>query len=76
MGWDKLLKHSMEELLSMQEQVTNDPESKNPSGSIAIYTKKAQKKLNDLAWAIQHKVAEKKGETIQGPTFTNYKTRH
>lgn len=76
MGWDKLLKHDMEKLLSMQEEVMNSPESKNPPGSVAIYTKKAQNKLNDLAWAIQHKVAEKKGETIQGPTFTNYKTRH
>jgi hypothetical protein len=75
MGWDKLLKHSMEELLSMQGEVMSDPESKNPPGSVAIYTKNAQKKLNDLAWAIQHKVAENKGETIQGSTFTNYKTR-
>lgn len=75
MGWDKLLKFSMEELLAKQAAITEDPQYKNPPGSIAIYNKKGQKKLDDLAWAIQYKVAESKGERIQGSTFTNYKTR-
>ena len=76
MSWDKLLKHSMEKLLAIQKEVGEDPQYKNPLGSITILNKKGQKKMNDLAWAIQYKVAESKGENIQGATFKNYKTRH
>lgn len=65
----------MDDLLDLQAKMSEDPENKLPQGSIAIYNKKAQKKLNDIAWAIQQKLAEAKGERIQGATFRNYKTR-
>lgn len=65
----------MEDLLELQAKISENPENKLPQGSIAIYNKKAQKKLNDIAWAIQQKLAEAKGESIQGATFKNYKTK-
>lgn len=56
---------TMEQLVSLQQQVTADPASKNPlraSGqSIYLYSKQAKKKLDNIAWAITHKLQEKKG---------------
>jgi hypothetical protein len=61
---------SMQELLDLQKQISEDPNSKL-TDSIHLFNKKAQKKLNDIAWAIQEKLAEAKGERIQGATFKN-----
>ena len=67
---------SLEQLLELQKQLSEDPSNKLPKGtSIYIYNEKTRKTLDKLAWAIAEKVAESRGQRIQGATFKNYKTR-
>jgi len=61
------LKKSMEELLALQAAITADPESRRPLGAdgrrsgIAIYTAKADRKLDMIAWAITNKLPSTAG---------------
>lgn len=52
---DLYKKHSLEELAAMREEVTRDPANKNTQpGSIYLFSPKARKLLDDLAWAVRY----------------------
>lgn len=61
-GWKawKLADLSFAELNELRESVTNDPANRNPPGSFWLYTPKARKKLDALAWAVTYKLREGK----------------
>jgi hypothetical protein len=64
-GWKatKLCDLSFEELNELREMVVNDPKSANPDharGSIYLYTREANRKLDALAWAVTYKLAEQR----------------
>ena len=51
---------SIEVLLQMAENIRNNSMSKNNNqDSIHIYNEKAEKRLNDISWAIYYKTQEK-----------------
>lgn len=47
-------RHSVEELVAMQQRIRNDPASRNPNGGIWLYTKPVHKNLDDISWAIYY----------------------
>lgn len=54
-------KHSLEELAAMSEAVTKNPANKNTQpGSIYLYSPKARKWLDDIAWAVRYHLDDKK----------------
>lgn len=54
---------TMDELTAMQVAIHNDPVSRMPPGSgIYLYTPKARKKLQDIAWAITYHLSDKKSD--------------
>lgn len=58
---DLYKKHSLEELAAMREAVVMDPASKNTQpGSVYLFSPKARKKLDDLAWAVRYHLDDKK----------------
>lgn len=59
-GWNaaRLADHSFDDLRRLREQIEADPRNRNPVGTLWIYTKAAQKKLDAIAWAITYKLAE------------------
>jgi hypothetical protein len=66
-GYDRVKlsnNYSMEELVKLGEQVTNNPENRNPAHlegkSVYIHTPAARKKLENISWAITYKLAEAK----------------
>lgn len=65
-GWQshRLADLSSEALNELREAVENDPASANPARaagkSIYLYTPAARRKLKALAWAVTHKLREKK----------------
>ena len=46
------------ELTAMMQTIEDDPTSHMPKGSLNIYIKSACKKLDELAWAVTHNMAE------------------
>ena len=51
------------ELTAMQQAIRDDPACRMPPGSgIHIYTPKARKKLQDIAWAIRYHLDDKRGQ--------------
>lgn len=50
------------ELLEMQQAITSDPANRTPpeQNSIYLYTPKARKKLEDIAWAIRYHLDDKR----------------
>lgn len=61
-GWKawKLADLSFAELNELREGVQNDPKNQNPPGSFYLYTPAARRKLDALAWAVTHKLRERK----------------
>lgn len=58
-------KFTLEELLLLRKKIEEDPKSRNnTTGSIWIFHKTAQKKLNAISWAIFHKMKAKLCEKI------------
>ena len=61
---DLYKRHTQTELTAMQQAITSDPASQNPDaanhGSIWLYTPKARKKLEDIAWAIRYHMDDKR----------------
>ena len=57
-------RYTMAELTAMQKAICDDPANANPGhtggGSIYLYTAKARKKLDDIAWAISYHMADRK----------------
>lgn len=54
-------KHSLEELAAMREAVVTDPANRNTQpGSIYLFSPKARKKLDELAWAVRYHLDDKK----------------
>lgn len=47
-----------QQLHAMMEAIEADPKSRNPPGSLMIFTKEARKKLDEIAWAITDNLAE------------------
>lgn len=61
-AYDLYKRHTAEELVAMQQTISNDPAMRMPSGvgSIWLYLPKARKKLQDIAWAITYHLGDKK----------------
>jgi hypothetical protein len=55
-----LAKLTMEQLVARQKAIEADPASLNTPGKLHIYNKRAEQKLDDIAWAITYKLQEKK----------------
>lgn len=56
---------TMDELQARRVAVQNDPKSQNPlhsKRSIYLYTPAANRKLDDIAWAISHKLGSIGGQ--------------
>lgn len=54
-------RNTQAELVAMQEAIRSDPANKLPPGSsLYIYTPKARKRLNDIAWAIRYHTEDKR----------------
>lgn len=53
-------KHSTEELHAMQERIKADPANRMPKGSVYLYTTKARKELDAIAWAITYHMQDRK----------------
>ncbi len=51
-------RYSAEELQAMATPIKRIPENQMPKGSLYLYTPKARKKLDDIAWAIQQHIAD------------------
>ena len=65
-----------EELMAMAQKIWDDPESQNPKGSLSLYTKKAQKKLDAIAWAVARNMAEKRaaeGNPVKSDGYSGLK---
>jgi hypothetical protein len=69
-GWrptDLAANLSQAQLIELMRAVESDPVSKNPRhsthGSIFLYTKAAQKKLDALSWAVTHQLRDAKSST-------------
>ena len=67
-------KHTMTELLAMQEEIVNDPSNK-AAGGIFKYTSAAMKKLDELAWAITYHLREKNPQPQQDHGYTGRKSK-
>ena len=48
----RLKKMTLDELLAEQQRIMSDPKSKAQPGSFRIHTPSAQRRLDDIAWAI------------------------
>lgn len=58
-------RYSLAELAAMREEVTRDPANKNTQpGSIYLFSPKARKLLDDLAWAVRYHLENKKDEEV------------
>jgi hypothetical protein len=55
----KLSAKSFEELNEIRLAIENEPANQMPKGSFYLYTPNARKKLDDIAWAVTYKLAEK-----------------
>jgi hypothetical protein len=64
-AYDYYKKYSMPELIAMQERITSDPRNKNPNGGIWLYKPSANKRLDDITWAITWKIKENKENNDQ-----------
>lgn len=56
-----------EELLAMVKGIEDDPANRNPPGHLALFTKKAQKKLDQISWEITRNLAaarEARGDPV------------
>ncbi|WP_431276244.1 hypothetical protein ACQ858_08315 [Variovorax ureilyticus] len=53
-GYDLYKRHTVGELIAKQQAVRADPASKNTRPGIHIYTPKARRLLDDLAWAVRY----------------------
>lgn len=60
-AYDLYKRFTVEELLSMQKRVCDDPANRNNMGGIHLYKPSARKKLSDIAWAITYHMRDKKG---------------
>lgn len=49
-------RYTVEQLVAMQEEITSNPDNRNPPGSFNRYTLKARKKLEELSWAITYRM--------------------
>jgi len=58
----KLDGKTTEELMAMAKVIWDAPENRNPHGSLAIYTKKAEKKLDEIARAVTRNMAAKRAK--------------
>jgi hypothetical protein len=64
-AYDLFKRHSVDELISKQQAVRADPASKNTQpGGIHIYTPKARKLLEDIAWAVRYHMEDKQSGVI------------
>lgn len=54
-------KHSVDELLAMRQVIQEKPENQTPKGSFYLYTPKARRKLDTIAWAITYHIKKAKG---------------
>jgi hypothetical protein len=74
----KLDGKTLEELVALQEAICADPKNRNPKAdSIFKYTKATHKKLDEIAWAITHKLRElrvARGETINDCGYSGRQT--
>jgi hypothetical protein len=64
-------KYSMDELIRMEKDICNDP--KNKQDGFYIYTPKARKKLDEIAWAITYHLRDNRrarGENINEAGYT------
>lgn len=67
---DLYKRRTIEELLAKGEAVRADPANKNPqAGSIYLYTPKARKLLDDIAWAIKYHMDDKRAEADSSKGF-------
>lgn len=55
-------RYSMEQLVEMEAAMRIDSANKTPLGSFWLYTKKARKKMGEIAWAITYHLQQKKEE--------------
>ena len=67
---DLFERYTMRELAEMSQAIMDDPANENPAHangtSILIYTRKAQRKLDDIAWAITYHLDAGGGMDIKG----------
>lgn len=55
---------TMNELQIARLAIEADSENRNPPGSFQIYKPRARSKLEAIAWAITHRLAEMKREVV------------
>lgn len=53
-------KHTQAELQSMYEAIQADPANKSAPGELHLYIPAARKKMDDIKWAIQYHLQDKK----------------
>jgi hypothetical protein len=69
-GWksfDMYKNLNIEELLALRKKVEEDPKSQNPlhaKGSIFLYTKAAERKLDAISWAVTYHLQDKKKDNF------------
>lgn len=56
----RLAKLTLDQLQERRLAIEADPKNRNVSGSFWIYTRRANQKLDAIAWAITYKLAEKR----------------
>ena len=57
--------YTFEQLNELRKKIENDPQSQNPDyskGSIYLYSPKARKKLDNIAWAVTYKLRRLKND--------------
>lgn len=74
LGWQAVRlsnAYSLDQLNTLRLEVQGDPEAANPAHAagrdINLYTKGARRKLDALAWAVTHKLAEARATTERPP---------
>ena len=68
---DRLREKTLEELEAMVQQVRSDPTSSAGATGISILNKKAEKLLDDIAWAIYDKTGG--GNRVMQPEIPQFK---
>lgn len=59
-AYDYYKKYSIEQLVKMQTKIESDPKNKNTKGGIWLYKPSANKRLDDISWAITWHLGDKK----------------
>ncbi|MBG6083106.1 hypothetical protein [Rubrivivax gelatinosus] len=69
-------KYSQEELVRMQEALCADPQSRNTSGGIYLYTAPVRRKLADIAQGITYHLVDRRAAAGQTVVVDGYSGRN